>query len=111
MKEEEEAAARCSPNSQLSEEAIFTPNITNARAIWRGAKLPVAASLHPKKAQNAHGGVRDCKPSLKVQSCLCSAMKKPFCSPSPSPASGRLAGWLAGGHFIDGAEARQTSMI
>lgn len=29
----------------------------------------------PKKAQNAHGGVYDCRPSLKIQSCLCSAMK------------------------------------
>ena len=30
----------------------------------------------PKKAQNAHGGVYDCRPSLKVKSCRCSAMKQ-----------------------------------
>lgn len=38
----------------------------------------------PKKAQNAHGGVYDCRPSLKIQSCLCSAMKNHSAPPSLS---------------------------
>lgn len=29
----------------------------------------------PKNTQNAHGGAYDCRPSLKIQSCLCRAMK------------------------------------
>lgn len=59
----------------------------------------------PKKAQNAHGGEYDCRPSLKIQSCLCSAMKK-----RSAPLSLFLLQAPAGLGFINAASRLQKTM-
>lgn len=61
------------PNQHLSL-SDFIPGITNARAALEMSQIANNRFIAHKKAQNAHGGAFDCRPSLKTQSCLCGAL-------------------------------------
>lgn len=72
-------------------ESDCIPNNKKCPCSSERSQIASRCFVAPKKAPNAHGGEHDCRPSLKIQSCLCSAMKNHSASPSLSPTSACLA--------------------